>query len=469
MSIIRSYFEKNNTIVYNSDGNTAKNPVAELFYGNENGEFYSRFLLKIDLRDLQQKVDSSEILITSGTTHFLKLKNTSFFDRDELGKFFGGKLRATSFDLYCYAVNQFWDEGIGYDYKALPKVFNDDYSFSTEASNWFSATTLNTWTVPGSFSGSPVPIATQHFDNGNEDLNLDITEYINSIIISGETDNGLVIAFGPDYESQASSLDRSLFVGFFTKYTQTFFEPFLETKFSYDVFDDRNRFLANKTNRLYFYSQQFNEPKNIDNLDNVIVQIKDTCGDTIQTIYGTTGITNPTIGVYYIETNIQTNEYMVQYSDIWSGITIDGIAWPETELNFTIQPATNGYLLGDSPFKPEQYSYNIYGLSHNETLNSDDKRKVFVEVKKKFNKNIPIVLDQVYYRIHIRQGNNEIEIIPYTKLYRDSYNNFFILDSSWFLPGIYYISIMYKSANEIRYNKDIIKFIKANENSSVIK
>ena len=33
MSIFRSYFKKNNTIIASSKTNTAKNPVTQLFYG----------------------------------------------------------------------------------------------------------------------------------------------------------------------------------------------------------------------------------------------------------------------------------------------------------------------------------------------------------------------------------------------------------------------------------------------------
>ena len=33
MSIFRSYFSKNNTIIANSKTNTAKNPVTQIFYG----------------------------------------------------------------------------------------------------------------------------------------------------------------------------------------------------------------------------------------------------------------------------------------------------------------------------------------------------------------------------------------------------------------------------------------------------
>ena len=34
MSLYRSYFSKNDTLIYNSYTNTARNPVVELFYGN---------------------------------------------------------------------------------------------------------------------------------------------------------------------------------------------------------------------------------------------------------------------------------------------------------------------------------------------------------------------------------------------------------------------------------------------------
>ena len=49
MSIFKSYFSKNNTIISDSYTNTAKNPVSELFYGG----FHTRFLLQIDLSELK--------------------------------------------------------------------------------------------------------------------------------------------------------------------------------------------------------------------------------------------------------------------------------------------------------------------------------------------------------------------------------------------------------------------------------
>ena len=80
MSIFRSYFSKNNTLIAYSKTNTAKNPVTQLFYGkNVNKECtftgysgdtcdgvtgfthtaingYSRFLFDLDLYDLRNSI-----------------------------------------------------------------------------------------------------------------------------------------------------------------------------------------------------------------------------------------------------------------------------------------------------------------------------------------------------------------------------------------------------------------------------
>ena len=36
--VVRTYFDKNNTIIKNSNINTGLNPVTELFYGGADGE-----------------------------------------------------------------------------------------------------------------------------------------------------------------------------------------------------------------------------------------------------------------------------------------------------------------------------------------------------------------------------------------------------------------------------------------------
>ena len=76
MSYFRSYFEKNNTLIEDSQVNTSKNPTTEIFYGSG----FSKFIFKLDLDSLQSKVNSEDVVITTGTTHTLHLTNTIFGD-----------------------------------------------------------------------------------------------------------------------------------------------------------------------------------------------------------------------------------------------------------------------------------------------------------------------------------------------------------------------------------------------------
>ena len=104
MSYFRSYFEKNNTILKDSQVNTAKNPNTELIYGST----FSKFLFKVNFNDLKQKVDSGEYVVTSETKHTLHLTNTIFGDETLLRQKNGrGRDRTSSFDLVLFKINEF--------------------------------------------------------------------------------------------------------------------------------------------------------------------------------------------------------------------------------------------------------------------------------------------------------------------------------------------------------------------------
>ena len=88
MSILNSYFNRNNTIIQNSLANTGRNPVMELYFGSNQNSFspysYSRFLFSLDLTLLEEKIASGQISTDctsfSSMTHTLKMRNTSSFD-----------------------------------------------------------------------------------------------------------------------------------------------------------------------------------------------------------------------------------------------------------------------------------------------------------------------------------------------------------------------------------------------------
>ena len=228
--------------------NTAKNPNTELIYGST----FSKFIFKVDFTDLKAKIDNGDFVINADTKHYLKMTNTIFGDESLLGQKNGkGRDRTSSFDLIVFKVTEFWDEGLGFDYEdEIYDFTRGNNTFNERPSNWFNRTTLDTWSSAGVYS-VPTIIDTVHFDNGNEDLVADITDYVNGIILSGNTNHGLGIAFAPLYEDIKSEVDQS--VAFFTKYTQTFFEPFVETVFQDRISDNRQNFIAEATQNLYLY------------------------------------------------------------------------------------------------------------------------------------------------------------------------------------------------------------------------
>ena len=145
------------------------------------------------------------------------MTNTSFFDDELLNdKTSQGRRRATSFDLILYRIpqNQLWDSGVGYDYYNFQITNLNDRSFSQRPSNWYETTTISNWSTPGVYDNQNLStgtgvnysaltiIDTQHFEFGNEDIEFDMTNEINSILSGGTTGvTGWGISFLPQVEN----------------------------------------------------------------------------------------------------------------------------------------------------------------------------------------------------------------------------------------------------------------------------
>ena len=249
--IIKTYFDKNNTIVSNSDVNTGLNPITQLFYGGAIGEQkYSRFLFHFDETKLKNLYTGGTFTDLTKLTHTLRLTNTGSFDTDLLNGKMGSMDRTSSFDLILFKIDQDWDNGVGYDYDVPILIFGET-AYSNGAASWVEAQTGIPWNNGnGVYSGSPsgITISLQHFDKGNENIEMDVTNYVNGLL-TGDTNYGLGIAFDRGFEQlNTTSLQ---YVGFFNRNTQTFYEPYIETVYSNYISDDRNNFFLDKPNKLY--------------------------------------------------------------------------------------------------------------------------------------------------------------------------------------------------------------------------
>ena len=143
--LIRTYIDKNNTIIRNTQINTGRNPIAEIYYGGkESITDYTRHLLYFDVTQIY-KLDIPLVTLgdLSKVVHTLRMTNSSFFDKDlQAQKLLDGKQRTSSFDLVLFRVNKEWDEGCGYDYQqVLSFEAEDNITFVQSASNWLNSTT----------------------------------------------------------------------------------------------------------------------------------------------------------------------------------------------------------------------------------------------------------------------------------------------------------------------------------------
>ena len=484
MSILRSYINKNNTIISNSYVNTGRNPVIELNFGASDlivpNYGYTRFIFDLDLSLLRQNISSGVISTgcTSAMTHTLKMTNTSSFDNELLNSFMSNeRRRATSFDLILFRIPrisgntggpQYWDEGVGYDYNdfniaqnsanggASPLTYVDSRAYSTRPSNWYQTTTISGWSQNGiynnknegnvNFSGLTI-VARQHFELGNEDLDMDMTGEINGVLngsITGVTGWGL--AYLPQIEN-ITGLTDSYSVAFFSRHTQTFYQPFLLTNYNDFIEDDRNLFLKNQENKLFLYVYQNGDLVNLDS--DPYVRIEDRNGDAVTGMASLTTCLK-TKGVYEVTVPNGFSDFPTPclFYDVWSGLTINGQSIPNVTNQFTLQPYSAGIQIGSVSKEPQIYGFDFYGILQNEKILNTDIRKVGVTIKQAYTGQQLLLDVSGFYRVYVMEGTTEVLVQDWTPINRTPNEYYFIFDMRDKIPNQYYVDIQVNTSGE---------------------
>lgn len=494
MSILRSYINKNNTIVLNSDVNTGRNPVMQLNFGESASIIpsygYTRFIFDLDLELLRQNISTGVISTgcTSAMTHTLQMTNTSSFEQELLNTFMSdGKRRASSFDLKLFRIPktsgstgnpQPWDEGVGYDFSDTnlnkngtqggqsPITYVDPRSYSLRPSNWFKRTNINDWSEDGLYSNvnngtvnynDLTIIDTQHFEFGNEDIEFDMTDEINGILhgtITGVT--GWGIAYVPDIEN-ISGLTESYSVGFFTRHTQTFYQPYLLTDYDDLIQDDRNEFVKNQTNKLYLYIYENGVPANLDS--NPFVRIEDRTG-AVPSGMASLETCLRTKGVYEVTVPNGFTGYTspCEFYDIWSGLTINGQSIPNVTNQFILRNYQARVQIGTLSKQPEKFGFDFYGILQDEKILNTDIRKVGVTIKKSYTTQQLLQNIDAFYRVYVREGTTEVQVQDWTKINRTPNEYYFIFDTRDKIPNQYYVDIKVNISGEVDTYKKQLTF-----------
>jgi hypothetical protein len=299
-------------------------------------------------------------------------------------------------------------------------------------------------------------VAEQHFEFGDENIEFDMTNEINGILnntISGVT--GWVIAYKPQLEL-FSGLTDTYEVQFFTRHTQTFYEPHLDTSYNDLIEDDRNLFTLGKVNKLYLYLYEDGNPLNLDFLP--LINIIDNSGNPILGLTGLTGCQR-TQGVYEVTIPpLMGYKTPCTFSDKWYNLSINGFPINPITNDFTLQPMKNSIQIGTSSQDPKIYGFDYYGIKQDEKIFNTDIRKVGVIIKQAYTTNRLLPKVSAYYRVYVREGQTEVQVQDWTQINRTPNEYYFIFDTRDKIPNEYYIDIKVESSGEVNTYKRQIKF-----------
>ena len=468
MSVHRSYFSKNNTLIDNNLSNNSQNPVTEVSYGTLE-RHVSRFIFDVNLTNLQEKIQNGQINPDRIVKHVLRMTNTINLAPEYLGKksYTYTIDRASSFELELFNINEDWDEGSGYDFeyydKKFPYIDVVNPNLIRQASNWFERKTGINWTDAGVYNtGTTEIIGTQRFEKGNENIEIDVTDYINERLTGTSDSYGLGIKFMDIYEQLETEFRQA--VAFHARKTNTFYEPFIETIIDDTIRDDRNYFYLDKINDLYLYVNVGSFPQNIQVNQ---VNIYDHEDNLIDVISGSS-VEHVGKGVYKINYFVDSNDYpdAVLFRDEWE-IVING---RETKYNgeFYLIMSEKYFIINQpNTINIENYFFYFWGISEKEKLRAGNLRKIKLTIKELYsNQNNFLPLD-IEYRLFTTVGKKyEIDIIPFTSVNRTNSGYEFNLDTSWLIPQDYYLQIRLKNGNYYE-NKQTLSFTVVSDGKAI--
>ena len=477
--IYKSYIKKVDTIISNSKLNTGLNPIAELCYGKDT--IVSRMLIYFDHTDVKKLMEDGIMPNMEKMKHTLHITNAGSLDFTQLHDCEASsinnnkKIRATSFDLIFFLIPKPWDSGKGFDYSMnhlnygyySPTPIDPQRLISTDGCNWFQRMNGLLWDEEGVYSNETlsneydkfsaneesIVICRQHFDVGNENINIDITDTFNKFI-TGELENyGIGIAFSPLLEVTDSEYEN--YVGWLTNKTNTFFEPFVETRYSDVVMDDRSNFVLNKDNKLYLYCTIGDTLQDLDN--NPTVTIKNGEDEVIMELESQ----KHTRGIYYVDLKFSKGDFEADTMlyDTWSNISYQGTKLDDVELDFTLKDTPNFFNIGNSLNATNTtFTPSISGIQQREQIKRGDIRKMIIAAKPSYTVNTTQLVDNIDIRLYVRDGTREIDVIEWDSINKAFSENFYILDTNILIPQRYYVDVRITYGMNSIIHHDVLSF-----------
>lgn len=411
-----------------SGSNHGRSPTLRVFSlkNNARGEVtqLARTLVNFSTTELSGKIFGEKTIPSSSIKFFLKMFN-----------FVGSSPNPSSYSLQVFPISSSWHEGNGTD--------DDDY-LDKGFCNWHDATSTASWVLTGSdFLATGYGAASQSFDYGDEDLEVEITPIVNnwlswSIGQNGLPNNGLLIKLSGTEESNGLDYFQKVFHARETKYVDRM--PYIEARWEDFEFDNRSNFAYGISNDLYIHNfyrgalQDIQEPLFV-RIQNGLVGAS---ASYVQTFTGSevaTGIGKITINM------ASSGSHSGTFYDIWHSSNTVYMTGTFSVARLTASQVT---------YKDDL----VFSVSNVKKFYSNDE-EAFIRLHARKGKYLTHVahsastsldleyLDNVYYSI--RNEETYETVVPfgtgslkYTKLSYDKDGNYFKLNMNAFVPGFTY-------------------------------
>jgi len=463
---ITNAFEANLT-TRGTEANMGESDILETFYifaqANSASSELSRILIDFPVSTISSDRTSGKIPVSGNVNFILKMANAP-----------NSRTTPTKFNLSVLPISRSWEEGYGLDM--------ENYS-DLGVSNWISASTSASLDDGGWISAGGDYLTSsnysQYFENGTEDLEVDITA-LTEQWIAGTTPN---YGVGVHFTSSDETGDRSFYTKlFFARGSEFFFKrPCIEARWDAAVTDDRNDFVlsssllpaADNLNKLYLYNKFRGRLVNIPEAGTGSIYVSMYSGTTAPIgsrlplqggVFVITGGYVST-GIYSASVAMGTNLDLV--FDVWHNNSGSSPTEYYTGSAITVRDH-----LASTDDAPGEYITKITNLKSKYATVETPRFKLYTRAKDWSPTIYTIATSQIenttinnmYYKLY--RASDGYEVIPYgtgsiefTKLSYDKSGNYFDFDMSMLQPDFEYaFKFMILEYDEYKEQPEVFKF-----------
>ena len=492
---IKKYIADKDTTITNAFGvdistratgsNMGASDILEIFsiYGQQttSSAELSRVLVNFPVTTISSDRTAGTIPSSGSVKFYLKMFNARH--SEQLPK---------EFTVNVLAVSQSWQEGHGLDMEA----YKDKTKDKIEGANWINRDSLPpaAWgRIGGEYHSSSytpdqaMPNYTFTFNNGGEDLLVDVTSAVEEWISGTQSNHGFGIFLTSSHEAYVATAETNVLQNtegsaksyytkrFFSRSSEYFFKkPCLEARWDSRITDDRGNFYSSSSvapaldnlNKLYLYNYIRGSLKDIPHDETLTVSLYASSNDAPDgSALASATAGNYSTGIYSASISLETTSSVLH--DVWSG----SVGGEYKTGSISIKSFNDACVLTDNSYI--QFVTKITNLKNSYSKEEQARLRVFVRRRN---------LSPTIYNVANSEAQGAIlpsasfEVIRmvdertviqnstgssdyHTYLSYDNSGSYFDLDMSLLEPGYMYgIKLAFYSSDGWREQEETFKF-----------